>query len=131
MNHQINASAEDDGPVEAALADYFGRLDRGESTDLGALIAAHPGCEDGLRQFLNHERKLHAVAIAPPINVARESRAGRTLGDFHILRELGHGGMGVVYEAQQVSLGRRVALKLLPSGAVAGKQQLARFKNEA
>ena len=53
------------------------------------------------------------------------------LGDFRILRELGRGGMGVVYEAEQLSLGRRVALKVLPFAAMLDKQQLARFKNEA
>ena len=53
------------------------------------------------------------------------------LGDFRILGELGRGGMGVVYEAEQISLGRRVALKVLPFAAMLDKQQLARFKNEA
>jgi serine/threonine protein kinase len=53
------------------------------------------------------------------------------LGDFRILRELGRGGMGVVYEAEQISLGRRVALKVLPFAAMLDRQQLARFKNEA
>jgi serine/threonine protein kinase len=53
------------------------------------------------------------------------------LGDFRILREIGRGGMGVVYEAEQMSLGRRVALKVLPFAAMLDRQQLARFKNEA
>jgi WD40 repeat protein/serine/threonine protein kinase len=53
------------------------------------------------------------------------------LGDFRILREVGRGGMGVVYEAEQISLGRRVALKVLPFAAMLDRQQLARFKNEA
>src|SRR5262249_43997231 len=53
------------------------------------------------------------------------------LGDFHILREVGRGGMGVVYEAEQVSLGRRVALKVLPFAATMDSRQLQRFKNEA
>ncbi|MGQ0636286.1 MAG: serine/threonine-protein kinase [Planctomycetaceae bacterium] len=53
------------------------------------------------------------------------------LGDFQIVRELGRGGMGVVYEAQQLSLGRRVALKVLPFAATFDARQLQRFKNEA
>ena len=55
----------------------------------------------------------------------------RTLGDFRIVREVGRGGMGIVYEAEQVSLGRRVALKTLPFAAVLDERQLQRFKNEA
>src|SRR5262249_47604015 len=53
------------------------------------------------------------------------------LGDFRIVREVGRGGMGVVYEAVQLSLGRRVALKTLPFAAALDGRQLQRFKNEA
>jgi serine/threonine protein kinase/WD40 repeat protein len=53
------------------------------------------------------------------------------LGDFRIVRLLGRGGMGVVYEAEQISLQRRVAIKTLPFAGVLNQRQLARFKNEA
>jgi serine/threonine protein kinase len=53
------------------------------------------------------------------------------LGDYRIVREIGRGGMGVVYEAEQISLPRRVALKVLPFAAVMDPRHLQRFKNEA
>ena len=72
----------------------------------------------------------HAVLagrVMPPRE--GESRQG-LLGDFRLIREIGCGGMGVVYEAEQVSLGRRVALKVLPFAAMLDPRQLARFENE-
>jgi serine/threonine-protein kinase len=56
---------------------------------------------------------------------------GQSLGDFHILRHLGEGGMGQVYLAEQKSLNRKVALKLLRPDLAANKISLARFEAEA
>src|SRR5439155_4093810 len=53
------------------------------------------------------------------------------LGDYRLLREIGRGGMGVVYEADQISLRRQVALKVLPFAVALDGRQLQRFKTEA
>ena len=62
--------------------------------------------------------------------VVRGARLER-LGDFRVLREAGRGGMGVVYEAEQESLGRRVALKVLAAHAIPDSAQVKRFEREA
>jgi eukaryotic-like serine/threonine-protein kinase len=64
-------------------------------------------------------------------NSAAPDLSGRTVGDFHILRRLGQGGMGQVYLAEQVSLKRKVALKVLRPDLAQNESSLARFKAEA
>src|SRR5436309_14929667 len=65
---------------------------------------------------------------SPP---AMPDLTGQTLGDFRVLRKLGQGGMGQVYLAEQVSLNRKVALKLLKPELAANPNALERFKHEA
>jgi eukaryotic-like serine/threonine-protein kinase len=112
------------------------RLQAGEAVDLEALCRDHPQHEAALRQLLPALRalaELSASAERATTPNAAPSDAGPsgTLGDFRIVRELGRGGMGVVYEAEQLSLGRRVALKILPFAGVLDPRSLQRFKNEA
>ena len=56
---------------------------------------------------------------------------GETISHYHLLREIGSGGMGVVYEAEDLKLGRRVALKFLPRDLIQNPQSLERFRMEA
>jgi serine/threonine protein kinase len=74
-----------------------------------------------------------APATAPPQEAPPTpptSELGQ-IGEFQLLREIGRGGMGVVYEAYQTSLNRRVALKVLPFAAALDPKQLQRFQHEA
>src|SRR5262249_42024341 len=68
---------------------------------------------------------------APGYPPAAAIEPGQPLGDFRIVREVGRGGMGVVYEAEQLSLGRRGGLEGLPFAAPPDAPPLRRFKNEA
>src|SRR5689334_14852370 len=70
----------------------------------------------------SQRRQARALAAAAPL---------QQLGDYQILREVGRGGMGVVYEAQQLSLGRHVAIKVLPASALMNPTYLERFHREA
>jgi serine/threonine protein kinase len=65
------------------------------------------------------------------VHAATVENTPKQLGDFEILRELGRGGMGVVYEAWQKSLNRRVALKVLSTGLGLTTKAVMRFKREA
>ena len=109
----------------------FDRLAAGETPDLEAYVRQYPSIADLLRQALPplmaisnifQGTRTHDASVDP----ARQER----LGDFRILREIGRGGMGVVYEAEQLSMGRSVALKVLPFAAMLDPKALRRFQNE-
>ena len=65
-----------------------------------------------------------------PADVDVAHDAPKQLGDFRILRQIGRGGMGVVYEAEQISMNRRVALKVLPLAGLVDELKIRRFQNE-
>src|SRR5436309_1130693 len=89
------------------------------------------GCLDSLDFIRQVAPQLGDAAIDSDDASPTSVRPLAALGDFRIVREIGRGGMGVVYEAEQLSLGRRVALKVLPFAAAFDSRQLQRFKNEA
>jgi serine/threonine protein kinase len=119
----------DDQVLEIARA-YLAELEAGRKPDRQAYLRRHPERAAQLRECLDGIDMAHAVgsSIAPPPEP--ECRL-ETLGDFQIIREVGRGGMGIVYEAVQLSLGRRVALKVLPFAASLDAKHLQRFKTEA
>ena len=116
-----------------------GKLQAGEPFDLEEYVRRYPELEDQLRKLLPGIQMLAELGHAPaeaPASAGPDARLSPppghgTLGDYRIVREIGRGGMGVVYEAEQVSLGRKVALKVLPFAAMMDRRQLQRFQNEA
>jgi serine/threonine protein kinase len=122
--------------VVEALEEYLEALERGEAPNQQAFLARHADLAGALAECLDGLEALHSVSSSTSPSTAieaapPEASLGTPLGDFRILREIGRGGMGVVYEAEQLSLGRRVALKVLPFAAAMDARQLQRFKNEA
>src|SRR3954451_15820326 len=116
----------------AELADEFmERYRRVERPALSDYVNRRPELGDQIRKLF---RTLVALEDARPSGPPEPPlRAGppQRLGEYRIVREIGRGGMGVVYEAEQESLGRRVALKVLPPGALAGDREVSRFQREA
>jgi serine/threonine protein kinase/tetratricopeptide (TPR) repeat protein len=127
-----NGSAED--RLVAIIEELTTRLQAGERVDIEPYIRAHPEHAERLRNLVPALGVLAELGQAPLPEPAAETTSPALLGelgDYRILREVGRGGMGIVYEAEQISLGRRVALKVLPFAATLDAKQLQRFKNEA
>src|SRR5438128_12449749 len=117
------------------LADEFAARQRiGERPRIEHYCRRHPDLADDIRSLFPALAELErAKADAGPELAAREADAPPVtlLGDYQLLREVGRGGMGVVYEAEQLSLGRRVAIKLLPATVFRDPIKKRRFEREA
>jgi WD40 repeat protein/serine/threonine protein kinase len=129
-----NSGYSTDGEFEAIVCEISEKIDSGSTVELSEYERRHPAFAERLRRIwptLMAMAELGHVGGAVNVHVEGESTKVGTLGDFELIREVGRGGMGVVYEATQISLGRRVALKVLPFASVMDKRALQRFKNEA
>jgi len=122
--------------LEHLAEEFVERHRGGERPSLSEYTERYPDLAGDIRELfpaLVTIEKLKPAndACAPEATVSSEHTCPERLGDYRILREVGRGGMGVVYEAVQESLGRHVALKLLPSSASLNPTYLERFRREA
>ncbi|WP_165251627.1 serine/threonine-protein kinase [Paludisphaera soli] len=122
----------DDGDAEdprlaRALDAYEAACARGERPLRSAFLREHHEIAGELEECLEGLERLRGAGVWFQGDVPMPPER---LGDYRIIRELGRGGMGIVYEAEQASLGRRVALKLLPSTAAMDPRHVQRFQLE-
>src|SRR5215207_4360495 len=129
------AGPQSDAGLARLLEEYLAAVEAGTAPPQEELLARHPHLAGELRECLASLAFIQA-AVRGPLALddgaaSAPAQALGRLGDFRIVREVGRGGMGVVYEAEQVSLGRRVALKVLPFAAAIDDRHLQRFRTEA
>jgi WD40 repeat protein len=121
--------------LDGLAADFAARYRRGERPSLNEYAERHPELAEEIHDLFP------AMVGLEQAEEIRQDRSGdkpndaapalSQIGDFRILRQVGRGGMGIVYEAEQVSLGRRVALKVVPGGPLRDAKALERFRHEA
>ena len=141
--NDADPSQPNDDRLLAAVQEYMTALDAGQRPSRRELLLRYPDIADELSACLDGLAFVHSAAgeipgaAAPPPRETDDHRsdidlsAARPLGDFRLVREIGRGGMGIVYEAVQLTLGRRVAVKVLPMAAALDARHLERFRNEA
>src|SRR4051794_40723433 len=134
------SSSSDQNTVDRLAEEFVARNRRGERPAISEYAERFPQHAEAIRDLFPALALIEQVkpgADDPTGSCAGAaadelgSRRLERIGDFRILGEGGRGGMGIVYEAEQESLGRRVALKVLPGHALLDPRQLARFRREA
>lgn len=116
------------GRAEQAFQRFLEQTDELGEAQAEAFVAQQDSeLRDELRSILNDYRTLQEElgGLSPGLE------PGRILGDYRLIEEIGRGGMGVIWEAEQLSIPRRVALKLLQAPAALSTQSLVRFRREA
>ncbi|MFO0810020.1 MAG: WD40 repeat domain-containing serine/threonine-protein kinase [Gemmataceae bacterium] len=123
--------------VLALAEEFLERYRKGERPALKEYADKHPDLADDIRDVFPAMAMMENIALADESLAERASGGCQPpglltqIGDYRVLREVGRGGMGVVYEAEQVSLGRHVALKLLPRAMLRDATTRRRFEREA
>jgi WD40 repeat protein len=153
MTTDRTGSSERERRWQAVLVACLEALEAGQAVNRHELLARHPEFAAELAEFFANRDRLDQVAAplrpaaplalrplmeAPTLGPEESAAAGlvpgvkvRYFGDYELLEEIAHGGMGVVYKARQVSLNRIVALKMILAGQLASPADVQRFHTEA
>ena len=124
-------------PVEQLAEEFSRRLRNGEHPSVSEYVQKYPQYAAEIRELFPTVAAMEQLSSpeAAERKAAQDQPvvplASDHIGDYRIVREIGRGGMGVVYEAQQQSLQRRVAIKVLATSATASPKQVQRFTREA
>jgi hypothetical protein len=135
----VSPSESKTGLVVELAEEFISRYRNGERPPLKEYIDRHPELAAEIKEVFPAMAMMENIAVVDDSMEDRQtSKAAKSsqatlkqLGDYRLIREIGRGGMGFVYEAEQVSLGRHVALKLLPNHAMDDVKQKRRFEREA
>jgi len=112
---------------------WLRRQAEGDQASLQEKLERHPWLAEELKSLAPSAAAaaLELAGTGPGSESGGRPATGKRLGDFCLVREIGRGGMGLVFEAEQISLHRRVALKILPAQLTLNQRALKRFQQEA
>lgn len=142
--------------LHEAIVEYIDQVDAGSTPNIDEFLGRYPEIRAELERFIYSRGQMERMAGSARISNSSSELSRRSsesnkavmpaspfvlpkptseglgqLGEYRLIREIGRGGMGVVYEAEQLSLRRMVALKILPFASAIDSRRLQRFKNEA
>jgi len=133
----MSDSPDNRDPVELLADEFAARCRRGENPSVFQYVAEHPRYARQIETLFPTVAMMEQLRLDERARREAALRHGRPadppgqIGDFDVIREIGRGGMGIVYEAIQRSLRRRVAVKILPKHALLLERHLRRFQREA
>jgi serine/threonine protein kinase len=135
LNTESSTPDGDDDLFERVAADFLAKFRLGATPDAEAYATQFPELAEEIRELFPTMLAIERVKLEREHSSGGQATLGakriERLGDFHILREIGRGGMGIVFEAEQESLERHVALKVLPPNALHDDSHVRRFHREA
>lgn len=133
MNSEDSRSEEasDHGLIDELADEFVTRLQAGESPSVSEYCQKYPELEIRIRKLFPMLSMLEEAKSSAEGTVVNSPPPPEKIGDYRLLREIGRGGMGVIYEAEHMVVGRKVALKILPQRLSSDARALARFEREA
>lgn len=119
-------------PVEELATEFAERYRAGDEVSVEEYAARFPEHADEIRDLFPTIAAMERLTTKRRMDSAMMDQSKpQQLGDYRIIDEIARGGMGIVYEAEQISLGRRVAVKVLPTHALSRQKDILRFQREA
>jgi eukaryotic-like serine/threonine-protein kinase len=133
----MNDESQFENPIDGVAEEFVARYRRGEHPSLTEYIQRFPALADEIRELfptlvlMEQARPSENPKLPQAVLLDNFDKPPERFNEYRIIREIGRGGMGIVYEAVQESLGRQVALKVLPHTGISKTTQAERFKREA